>query len=74
MDDNEFLDYCYTHAETPRCGFVPEQISRLLKLAGCYSLAETWDRISVQVINCDKEEIHRLVELGRQRQHLDRHG
>lgn len=34
MTDSEFLDYCETHAETERAGFMGEQIERLCCLAG----------------------------------------
>lgn len=34
MNDKGFLNYCETHAQTPRAGFTPEQLHRLFVLAG----------------------------------------
>ena len=34
MNDNEFLSYCQSMAQTPRAGFLPEQLHRLFVLAG----------------------------------------
>lgn len=61
MGDQEFLVYCSSMADTPRCGFTPTLIARLLRLAGREDEAATWDRQPVQVINADREVIRGLV-------------
>lgn len=70
MTDDEFLRYCHSHADTPRCGFVPEQIARLLRLAApdeCARDIERWEQTPPRVVNCDPEQICGLVEMARDR-------
>lgn len=43
MDDLEFIRYCETHCETPRAGFVGQNIARILRLAGEDEKAKEWD-------------------------------
>ena len=61
MTDEEFLSYCYHHADTPRCGFVPEQIARLLRLAGLHGQAQKWDDVPNHVVNLDPTWVRCLV-------------
>ena len=65
MDDTEFLSYCDSHAETPRCGFVPAQIARLLRLANYVHAAEQWEMVSNRVVDCNEEDIKKLVREAR---------
>ncbi len=67
MTDTEFLDYCYSHATTPRCGFVSAQIAKLLYLAGKDVKARTWERMPNSIIDCNQESIQNLVEIARTR-------
>lgn len=68
MSDEEFLSYCDSHAETPRCGFVPAHIARLLKLSGVGddSDIEAWLSKPIQIINCDQDQIKALVSAARE--------
>ena len=43
MNDREFLNYCDSHVETPRGGFMPAQLFRLYKLAGDEA-GGSWDK------------------------------
>lgn len=61
----EFLEYCRTHADTPRCGFVPAQIARLYRLGGDDILARAWERQSNRVVDCDPDWIMSLVNNAR---------
>ncbi len=65
MTDDEFLNYCATHATTPRCGFIPGQLSRLCRLAGAVGATEFWAQQALRVVNCDREAVRRLIEIGR---------
>lgn len=67
MTDEEFLAYCESHAETPRCGFVPKQIARLQRMAGYDKLAEQWEAEPNQVIDCDRNQIRQLIADARSR-------
>ena len=65
MTDDEFLNYCETHAGTPRCGFIPGQLARLCRLAGAVGATEFWAQQNLRIVNCDREAVRRLIELGR---------
>lgn len=65
MTDPEFLNYCDAHAETPRCGFVPSQLSRLLQLAGDAEGADFWASEPNAVHDCDRYWIREQVQLAR---------
>jgi hypothetical protein len=67
MSDRDFLLYCETHAETPRCGFTPDQIARLFRLAGNDNRAALWAMQPAGVFNCDPESVLYLVEEARER-------
>lgn len=64
MTDAEFLDYCESHASTPRCGFVPEQLSRLSRLAGW---TDHWVDEPRRVVDCDRDVVLSCVSAARQR-------
>jgi hypothetical protein len=66
MSDEEFLLYCVTHSETPRCGFVPAQIARLARLSGKPELAADWDALPNEVYNMSPEAICHHVNLARE--------
>jgi len=65
MSDDHFLDYCTTHAETPRCGFTPAQLARLFRLCGYTASAHMWELEQPSVINCSRDAIMRLVREAR---------
>lgn len=67
MGDQEFLNYCDSHSETQRCGFVPEQIARLAQLAGKPGIAEIWDEKPFRVYEMDGDEIREFVDQARTR-------
>ena len=67
MNDEEFLRYCDTHSYTERCGFVPEHIARLARLAGEDDVAKAWDEKPLNVHNMDGNEIRDFVERARTR-------
>lgn len=70
MTDAEFLSYCFTHAETPRAGFVPKQIARLLTLADPDKYKENIEYFNNRehsIISCDEAEIKMLVQLSLER-------
>jgi hypothetical protein len=67
MTDREFLGYCRGMAETPRCGFVPEQIARLYRLAGHSALADRWSEQPNGVCNMDRWAIRDAVKQAEDR-------
>jgi hypothetical protein len=67
MEDAEFLSYCDAHASSPRCGFVPEHIARLLRLGGNEEDAAKWDKQPVQVVECNPSQIRAYVIVARER-------
>ena len=67
MDDKEFLEYCLGMSYTPRCGFVPSQISRLLRLAGKTEAANKWAEERHDVYNLDRFDVRELVEMAQSR-------
>lgn len=67
MTDDEFLSYCHSMAETPRAGFVPEHIERVLRLAGEDELADRWRDAPLQIVSIPADEMHPMVERARQR-------
>lgn len=71
--DTEFLDYCFFHSETPRCGFVPSHVARLLRLASPVyeEVARRWDAMPNSVINLNREEVKTLVKEARDRLDLE---
>jgi len=67
MTDDEFLNYCAAHADTPRCGFVPQELARLSRLADSEGAAQVWDAHPNRVVDCDRDAIRRLVSTARAR-------
>ncbi|TWB15574.1 hypothetical protein FBZ88_12927 [Nitrospirillum bahiense] len=67
MTISDFIAYCETHSETPRCGFVPAHIGRLMTLAGEPARAEAWFRMPPSVVSVPAEEIRDLVGKARAR-------
>ncbi len=49
MTDEEFLNYCEAHSDTPRCGFTPGNIHRLLFLAGMKEASRFYENLSPRV-------------------------
>lgn len=75
MSDDEFLSYCFLHAETPVAGFVPKQIVRLLTLADEKKYKENIDYFQKRensIINCEEAEIKQLVKTARKRLEQER--
>jgi len=68
MTDEEFIRYCDTHCESPRAGFIVEQIVRILTLAGETELAESWKPYvdSNRVVSVYSEVMKPLCERARQ--------
>lgn len=62
MSDDEFLNYCDAHADTPRCGFVPEQIARLARLAGEEEIAAVWDAKPLNIHDMDRDDVREFVK------------
>jgi len=67
MNDKEFLDYCEGMTETPRCGFTPQSIARLLRLAGREEWAERWDKEGTRVVDGIHDEIRAYTKQARER-------
>lgn len=66
MNDLEFLDYCEYHAQTPRCGYTPEHLARLNRLAGREETATFLATLPKhQVINCNPGAIVLLASVAR---------
>lgn len=66
MNDDEFLDYCETHAASPRCGFTPCQIARLMRMSNMKESAATYDAMKPAVLECNPKTIIEMVEWARQ--------
>lgn len=67
MTDQEFLDYCEVHSETPRCGFTPAQLARLCRLIGNEKAAEGLEKTLPGVVNCSEQDIKWAVSRARAR-------
>lgn len=68
MLDQEFLSYCLGMTYTERCGFVPEQIARLIRLSGGdEALAKKWDVYPISIHSLDKDTVREAVEKARAR-------
>ena len=66
MPDEEFLNYCESHSETPRCGFVPDHIVRLASLAKKPALAALWKPLPNGVYSFEEDQIKELVRKARE--------
>lgn len=67
MGDEEFLQYCLGMTLTPRCGFVPEQVARLIRLSdGDEEIARKWDVQPLDVYSLDRDAVRNAVEKARQ--------
>jgi hypothetical protein len=67
VSDDEFLAYCEGMTETERCGFVPANIARLLRLAGHEKAAAQWDAQPLRIVSNCHEAISRHVKEARSR-------
>jgi hypothetical protein len=67
MTDAEFLDYCDGMTETSRCGFVPKNIARLLRLAGHEKEAALWDNEPLRIVDGVHSEVEKYVAKARAR-------
>jgi hypothetical protein len=67
MTDKEFLDYCEAMTETPRCGFVPSNIARLLRLAGHEGYAKQWDLERNYIVDGCHDEVRKYTKEARER-------
>lgn len=67
MGDDEFLSYCNGMALTPRCGFVPAQVARLVRLSGGEErIALAWDaRHPHEIHDMDQDTIREAVRKAR---------
>ena len=63
MGDDEFLSYCLGMATTPRCGFVPAQIARLIRLSGGREeIAVEWEgRDPTEIRSLDQDSVREAV-------------
>lgn len=69
MSDSEFLTYCDSMADTPRCGFVPVHIARLAKLAGMSDdIVSSWENTPNGVFDMDRHAIREAVQAALKRQ------
>ena len=67
MTDAEFLDYCEAMTRTERCGFVPGNIVRLLRLAGEDERAKAWEGAAPVIIGGCHDTVTKFVALARKR-------
>lgn len=67
MSDEEFLRYCDGMADTPRCGFVPQNLERLTRLAGRDVEADFWAKEPNCIVDADRDVIRRIVGQARTR-------
>ena len=67
MSDDEFLAYCAGMSGTPRCGFVPEHMARLHRLAGMNPEARVWDAQPHGVYDIDRDYVRKLVGYSQSR-------
>jgi hypothetical protein len=67
MTDEQFLSYCDSMTQTDRCGFVPKNIARLLRLAGEGHKAAEWEDEPNRVVSNCHEGVKRAVEMARAR-------
>lgn len=68
MSDRDFLDYCLAMADTPRCGFAPKNVGRLIRLAGgSEEWAAHWEAKAPNVYDIYKGDIRTFVENARSR-------
>lgn len=67
MTDEEFLIYCDSMADTPRCGFAPSNVARLVRLAGQEEWAKHWEGKPVGVYDMDHDDIRQCVTKALQR-------
>ena len=65
MTDEVFISYCESHSETPRAGFVPEHIGRILRLAGAVKEAEKWENALLQIISIYADDMHPICAKAR---------
>jgi hypothetical protein len=72
MTDKEFLDYCDSMTRTQRCGLVPSNIARLLRLAGNEARARAWDAEPNRIVDNCHDEVREFVGLARDRMERDR--
>ena len=63
MNDKEFLQYCRTHCETPRAAFVPQQIARLMRMAGFPMMARHFDAMPNQVLDGFKDDVLIMLDI-----------
>ncbi len=69
MNDVDFLDYCQEHSFTERCGFVPEHVARLVKLAGMSDeTIRYWESQPITVYELDRFSVRDAVAKARQQQ------
>lgn len=62
MGDDEFLRYCDSMADTPRCGFAPCHVARLVRLAGYDERAAAqWEARPTDVYDMDPDDIRKAV-------------
>lgn len=62
MTDLEFLQYCRTHAGTPRSAFVPQQLARLYELLGDEVSAARWANTPNMIVDGYKYVVLDLLD------------
>jgi hypothetical protein len=65
MNDADFIDYILCASELADAMFYPEEISRILLLAGEPGAAQSWDREPRAARR--RVSLHRVAKLARQR-------
>lgn len=67
MEDAEFINYCRSHSETERAGFVPENIERILRLAGRDNQADKWRGMGHQIVSVPADVMHPVCDEAQRR-------
>jgi hypothetical protein len=68
MGDEEFIRYCESHCTTDRAGFVPQNITRILSLAGEFDLAAKWEAVPKnQIFSIGPDAMLPMCEKARNR-------
>lgn len=61
MEDQDFLTYVSGVSSSPRCAMTPDQLARLLSLAGHHEEARAWDGKTSAPFQANPEVVRTLV-------------
>ncbi|WP_156967780.1 hypothetical protein [Methylosinus sp. PW1] len=65
MSDDQFVRYCESMTETPRCGATPRQMERLCRLSGHVDWANEWKDAPNGVYDGYKNAIVAMIDTYR---------